>query len=361
MFIVCNLVCIMKEGIFLKVRLYGKSFARCLLGIALLVPAAWGCVEGYYILTHVATDDAYVAGDVAPISAQVSAVIQNVAVVDNQKVKKGELLLTLDSSDYIAVLGLKQAGYEEAKAEFQELTADEIRQKSLIAGAKANLEAAHEQRLMDDKTQSRDLGLLKQDALAQSRYDKAFTRQGVSRAQEQVAEQEVRTQETTLQQILAQKATQMIRIAQERYGVELARLDLDRTEIRAPWDGSVAQRAAVVGKYIQTGQAVLTLVRDDNLWITANFKETQIAGMKPGDPVDIDVDAFSGPMMKGWVDSLQPGSGSTFSLLPPENATGNFVKIVQRIPVKIVLDSSDSRVADLKIGMSVTVHVSKSR
>lgn len=331
------------------------------MGIALLIFAAWGSVEGYYILMHVATDDAYITGDVATISAQVSAVIQHVLVEDNQKVKKGELMLTLDSSDYAVALGLEQARYDELQAGYKELLADEVRQKSLIAGAKASLEAAHQQRLMDDKTQSRDLGLLKQHALAQSVYDEAFTRQGVSRAQEQVAAQEVRTQETALGQILAQQATQLTKIEQGRYGVEQARLNLDRTEIRAPWNGSVAQRGAVVGKYIQTGQAMLTLVKDEDLWITANFKETQIEGMKRGDPVDIAVDAFSGPMMKGWVDSLQPGSGSTFSLLPPENATGNFVKIVQRIPVKIVIDSADSRIADLKIGMSATVHVSKSR
>jgi membrane fusion protein (multidrug efflux system) len=267
-------------------------------GVLLLAAAA---AYWHYAEAHENTDDASIETHVIPISSKVSGQIQAVRVESNQRVKKGAPLIEIDPRDYQVKLDQARAEFSAAKAEALRAAVDAERAKQL----------------------------LNSDDLSRQSYDKA------------VADAEV----LKAKALLAEKKT------------AAAELDLSYTLITAPEDGKVTQKNAEQRAYVQVGQPLLAIVTDE-VWVIANFKETQLTRMRPGQEVSIKVDAFPGRTLKGHIDSIQSGTGSRFSLLPAENATGNFVKVVQRVPVKIVFDEP---VDDMMLvpGMSVvpTVHL----
>jgi len=221
-----------------------------------------------------------------------------------------------------------------------------------LARTRADLDGIETSAALAEKDLKRATELRKKEVISQSQYDQAESKAKDTLARKASAVAAVAEIEAAIEALQAQVTTQKFKIREAGTALSLARLDLGRTIITAPVAGRVAKKNVDEGKYVQPGQPLLAIVDDNSLWVVANFKETQLAHMKPGQPVDITVDAYPGVTFTGHVDSFQPGTGAVFSLLPPQNATGNFVKVVQRVPVKIVIDSKPDPAHPLRPGLS---------
>jgi membrane fusion protein (multidrug efflux system) len=306
---------------------------------------------------HVSTDDAYVQADTTVIAPKVSGYLRDVLVGDNQPVKAGQPLARIDDRDYAVAV-------EQAKADVTAAQAD-------VANVGANLD---EQQAVIDQTRSTvevdraNLTFMQQD---NARYS-SLARTGAGSVQnEQQAVSKLQIAQSTLQRdaaavTAAERRTEMLRaqlakaeavLAHDRAVQDQAVLNLSYTTIVAPVDGVVGNRSLRIGQYVQAGTQLMAVVPMHGVYVVANFKETQLTDVHAGQPVEIDVDMFPGTVVNGHVDSIAPASGQEFALLPPDNATGNFTKIVQRIPVKITLDAGDKLAGLLRPGMSVTPNV----
>lgn len=313
-----------------------------------------------YALSHESTDDAFVEGVVVPISSEVKGQVTKVFVEDNQQVNKGDILLEIFPEDFSRVVQTKESSLSSLAAEKQELRAT-IKVKTMsLARAKADLDAAENDAALAEKDLKRATDLRKEEVISQSQFDQAESRARSMASRRESARAAMAEAEAAIEALNAQLLTQTYRIKEADASAGLAKLDLSRTVVTAPISGRVAKKNVDAGKYIQQGQPLLAIVDDNDLWIVANYKETQIAHMKPGQAVDITVDAYPGVTFKGHVDSFQPGTGAAFSLLPPQNATGNFVKVVQRVPVKILIDSKPDPAYPLRPGLSVYPSVATS-
>lgn len=331
-----------------------------LLACLLAAGGAW-----YYVTTKdiETTDDAQVDGNVVAIAPKVGGYVATLAIRDNQHVKAGDLLIKIDPRDYIAARDQARAALSLAKAALENaqinLATTRISAPAKLVQAKAQVDLA---------VANRDLAVLNNNR--QIRLgDLATTQQSKDQALDQL-----RTAEATLaddkaqvdiaglvseavSQAQAQVDQAQAQVQQAQAQLDTAELNLGYTEIRAPQDGWVTTRNVQEGSFVQAGQSLFSLVTPD-VWITANFKESQLDRMRPGQTVDIDIDAYSHLRLKGHVDSIQLGTGSRFSAFPAENATGNFVKIVQRVPVKIVIDSGLDPNEPLPLGASADPTVS---
>ncbi|MGW8323172.1 MAG: HlyD family secretion protein [Thermodesulfobacteriota bacterium] len=307
-------------------------------------------------LTHESTDDAYVAGTVVPISAEVKGAVEKVLVTDNQPVTAGDLLLEINRDDYAAYLEEAEKVFLGFSAEENQIRASIREGEEALVEAGANLASAEAQEAFARKEMDRNTQLVEKDAVARLRYDQVVSQWQIAKARADAARAAVSKAEAAIQSLEARLKTQGFRTAKAKAALELAGINLARTQVRAPITGRVAKKNVDPGKYVQPGQPLLALVESE-VWVVANYKETQIEDLQVGQPVEIEVDAYPGVTFEGHVDSFQPGTGAVFSLLPPQNATGNFVKIVQRVPVKIVLDEEPDPAHPLWPGMSVVPHV----
>jgi membrane fusion protein, multidrug efflux system len=320
-----------------------------------------------YRATHVTTDDAFVEGNIHTIASKVPGTVRALHVRDNQAVKKGDLLVEIDETDLEVKVReassaveterrkLAENGHrlDTARKQVAEITAS-IR--AATAGAEAQ-EANLEQARLDMK---RAENLVKSEAISRERYDRTRTALGVNDAQLKAAREQVKrleaslsVQQSLLQQLEAALATQKSVIDNKAAVLDGARLSRSYTRLYAPVDGHVTKKAVVVGNQIAAGQPLMALVPLGDVWVIANFKETQVEKFRPGQKVEITVDTYPGKTFSGTMDSITAGTGSTFSLFPAENATGNYVKVVQRIPVKILLDADGDKDRVLRVGMSV--------
>ena len=302
--------------------------------------------------THESTDNAFVTGTIVPIAPEVRGRVVKVHIEDNVPVEAGQPLVEICRDDYINVLKQKEDAICRAKAEEQELKAAIHQRRETLAQARASLDAALAQEQLSEKELNRYKALQSQDVISQSQYDHVESQWKVAYAGRQAASASVDEAAAAIAALEARLATQEYKIKEAETGRNMAKLDLDRTIISAPVAGRVAMKKVDQGKYVQPGQPLLAIVKDET-WVIANFKETQIKKMSVGQSVDLKVDAYPGVVFKGRIESLQPGTGSVFSLLPPENASGNFVKVVQRIPVKIIVDSPFDPDHPLWPGLSV--------
>jgi membrane fusion protein (multidrug efflux system) len=310
-----------------------------------------------YYFSHESTDDAYVTGAVVPISAQVKGKVVTVSINDNQFVNAGDPLFEIESDDYAATMDQSEKGLLRLAAEENQMRAFLQEGKESMAKAQADLVSAKAKEDFAYKEIARYEELSKTRAVPQNELDRVRSQWRVAEASTKSAEAAVAQAQAGVQSLEAQLKTQKMKIAEAQASLELAKINLRRTQIKAPFTGRIAKKNVDPGKYAQPGQPLLSLVDARDTWIVANFKETEIMKMRVGQPVDIEVDAYPGMDFKGHIDSFQPGTGAVFSLLPPENATGNFVKIVQRVPVKIVLDSEPDPAHPLWPGLSVTPYV----
>ncbi len=304
---------------------------------------------------YASTDDAFVDGHVSQISAQVSARVTRVAIDDNQRVTAGQVLVELDPRDFQVRVDQAEAQRAQAAAQLQQAEAALIQLQAAIDQAEANVRVAEA-----------DLGQAQSDfaryravdarAISRQQVDTAAATAKSAQAKVDANRQAVAAAQANARAQQAQIEAARANLKAADVAVDNAQLQLSYTKITAPRDGTIAKRTVELGNYVNPGQALLAVVGNDR-WITANFKETQLAGMKPGQPVTISVDSCPDHGLDGTVDSIQPGSGSVFSSLPAENATGNYVKVVQRFPVKITIKDADAVRCQLSPGMSVVPSV----
>jgi membrane fusion protein, multidrug efflux system len=335
-------------------RQLGVLVAALLAGVGVAWYGQHWWTIGRYIET---TDDAYVGGDVTVIAPKVAGFIAEVAVTDNQAVHAGGLLVRLDDRDYRAALAKATAAVAGQQATLANLEATGKLQQAVIAQALAELTAtaAEINRSKYDVDRYRDLARdqtasVQRFQQADADYRKALAADARARAALQAAQEQLNVIDTQKQQAAAALAAALA----DR---DTAQLNLGYTELRAPIDGVVGNRSARAGAYATVGAQLISLVPARGLWVDANFKESQLAGMRAGMPATIAADVLPGEAFHGHVASLAPATGAVFSVLPPENATGNFTKIVQRVPVRVALDGDTATLGKLRPGLSVTASI----
>ena len=320
-----------------------------------------GAVGGWYWWTDwrflQSTDDAYVQSDVSLISPKIEGYIRKVRVADNQEVRDGAILFVIYDRDFKAKVAQAEAAVATEEAMIAPYESRLKLQQAMIDQAAAGL-----------KSTEADLSRAQQDY---KRYSSLMTSDFASRQRFEQAEADARKAEAALAKSRAALAAEQNQLAvlrslqreeeaklqQARANLRLAENDLDNTVIRAPISGIVGNRAGQVGQYVKPGTQLLSLVPLPQVYVTANFKETQLTRMRPGQIAEVSVDAYPDMTIEGRVESFAPASGAQFSLLPPDNATGNFTKIVQRVPVRIALPASGPLAGLLRPGLSVTVTV----
>jgi membrane fusion protein (multidrug efflux system) len=345
---------------------------RTLLAVgAAIVLAAGGALYIVVPKASVSTDAAYVQADAAVVAPKVRGLVARVLVRHNQRVRAGDPLVQIDSEEFDARVAAASAQMRNAeaqvaaaKASLVALDADQKLAQSNVALSQTLIASADAQHVRADADERRYEHLADSGAVARRDVDQyraaavtASSDAAHSRAALAVSRDQVGV-------VVARRATLEAAVAQAQAGVanaqaalDLARQDLSHTVIRAPIDGVVGDRQVQVGDFVEPGTRMLTLVPLDALYVTANFKETQVARMVAGQPAKIEVDSLGGPALRGEVESFAPGSGSTFSLLPFEPGTGNFTKIVQRVPVRIRFEPDQPNVQKLRPGLSTTVTV----
>ena len=300
------------------------------------------------------TNDAYVSGDVTPLSARVSGYITSVAVNDFQPVRQGDLIAVIDPSDYEAQLALARANLAAVQATLANLANQRDIQGALIRQAEATIDATDADVLRYSLEAARQRELLKEGtAGTRQLVEQADANAKRATAQRKLNDAQLDQQKAILAAIDIQEKQIRAQISAAEAQVTLAADNLRYTRIVAPADGLVGQRQVRPGQFVNVGTQVIAAVPLPNIWVIANYKETQMTNVRLGQPARVTVDAFPDRVFTGHVDSWSPGTGSTFALLPPDNATGNFTKVVQRVPVKIVLDKNDSLGSLVRPGMSV--------
>jgi membrane fusion protein, multidrug efflux system len=293
--------------------------------VATIVVLIWGSVYLVGAMSRESTDDAFITGHIVSVSARVSGYVDKVLANDNQFVRQGDVLVELDPRDFQVNLDIARANLSAAQA---------AETQSRAQASMASVESSRTEK--DYK-----------------RYQQLFdANAGVTQQQLDNASAAASSTRAHLDSANGQIAAAQAKIAEAKAAVEQAELNLSYTKIIAPQAGLITKKSVEQGEHITTGQPLLMIVPPE-IWVVANFKETQLKHMKPGQQVTIKVDAYSGKTFRGHIDSIQAGTGSIFSLLPPENATGNYIKVVQRVPVKIIFDEDPNNLKTLSPGMSV--------
>jgi membrane fusion protein (multidrug efflux system) len=326
--------------------------------VVLLAAAVW--YGQYWWLTGrflVSTDDAYVGVHAATLAAKVPGYVAAVATNDNAKVHEGEVVATLDDGDYRIAVDAAHANIATQEATIERIGKQVIAQQAAVEQAKAQLASANANSTRADLELKRQQQLAVQQFASQQKLEQAQSDRDQSLASVLGAKAAVEAADTNVAVLKAQQQEAARALDQLKSTLAKAERDLSFTTIRAPFAGTIGNRAIQTGDYVQSGQRLASLVPLDDIYVDANFKETQLGDLHAGQPVSISVDALDGHAIAGTVDSVAPASGSVFSLLPPDNATGNFTKVVQRIPVRIRVPAKVGAEEVLRPGMSVVVTV----
>jgi len=303
------------------------------------------------------TNDAYLQADQVNVASRVAGFVEEVYVRDNEAVIIGQPLAKLDERDPRARLEQALAQAQQANAAIAQVRAQIGQQHAQIAELRAQLEVSRTQSRFADKQVERYTGLVKAGAETDERYDQLRQSRDQSHAQIQKDAAAVLAAERTIETYTARIQEAQAQIEQAQAQARRAQVDLDATLLRASINGRVGDKTVRIGEYIQPGDRLMTLVPVHDVYLVANFKETQIGHMRIGQPASIAVDALDGHEIHGSVESFSPGTGAQFALIPPNNATGNFTKIVQRVPVRIRLHTPDNLRGLLVPGLSVTVDI----
>ena len=342
--------------------------------IVLAVLLYFGIAYLVGVFTHESTDDAFIAGHIVSIAPRISGQVTAVHVLDNQMVRSNDLLVEIDPADFGITVAQKEAAAVSSGANFRTIVAAYQLMRAKVATAEAtarksqsDADAAEATAKWAKMDLDRAEDLRKQNTVSQRELDAAQTANLKAQADFKSAQQaveEVNSKVTEAERTLAaafeQKDMALSQFNEAQTNVAAAKLNLSYTRIFAPSDGRITRKEIVPGDYVQVGQQLMSLVEMD-VWVLANFKESQLKKMSPGQPVTVAIDALGGREFAAHVDSVQAGSGAQFSLLPPENATGNFVKVIQRVPVKIVFDEPLPGDHVIGPGLSVTPSVQVSK
>lgn len=303
-----------------------------------------------YYATHVTTDDAYVRADIAQITPRISGTVTKVPVENNWRVKRGQILVRLDPRDYEVRLAEARANLEKARQTIDELTESAKAAEARVAVARAQAAQARQdfQRIRM---------LFQKQFISAQEFDHANAAYETTSAQLDQAKKELSQAMAALGGNLGAPPDKHAIVQQALAAVRQAALNLSYCTVTSPIDGWVSQKAVQVGQHVQPGQELMAVVPLQAIYVEANYKETELTGVRVGQPVEIRADIYPGQVFRGRVDSLSAGTGAAFSLLPPENATGNWVKVTQRVPVKIALDRPLPSGRPLRVGLSVVVTI----
>ncbi len=327
--------------------------AIALVGLTLIL-RAWQLWP--FTSDHVHTDDAYVRGQVTVLAPQVSGYVTEVLARDFDRVKRGQPLLRIDDRSYRQKVDQAEAALAEARAQLANSVQSQAQNRAQIASAQANLAAGQAERQRTGTELQRYEALAAQQLVSSSDRDKLRASAQAASAGVAQSQAAIRIAEENLTATRVARQGLEARVASARAALELARIDLDNTVVRAPRDGQLSEASVRLGQYVTAGTQLLFLVPDAP-WVVANFKEGQTWKMATGQPATFSVDAFQGQHLRGHVEQIAPATGSEFAVLKPDNASGNFTKVVQRLPVRIAIDAGQPLAARLRPGMSVVVDV----
>jgi membrane fusion protein (multidrug efflux system) len=358
-----------------------RKWALGIFFVASVTTVVSGAFYWWWRQTHITTDDAFVEGRIHPVATRIQGTVAEVLVDDNQPVKKGQSLVRIDLEPYAVRVAAAASALSAASADLNASRSDTkaagedlaaaraqiVQMRAAVEAARAKVALAEARLAQADRDAERARNLFERHSISRERNEKAQTEGLVAKAQGDVAREELRlaeaalpAQEALIAQRMAVLGQREARIGQR--GADLkqkestlaeAKLYQGYTEVVAPADGYITRKNVEAGQVVSPGQLLLAVASLSDVWVVANYKETQIEKIRPGLPAKIRVDTYPGKEFKGTVESIMAGTGSAFSLFPPENATGNYVKVVQRVPVKIVLEKGEDPGHLLRIGMSV--------
>jgi Multidrug resistance efflux pump len=333
-----------------------KIFLRIIaLGLSALV--LWGVTSWTLAFRLVRTDNAFVQTDITSIAPKVAGYITELPVNDNSPVKAGDLLFVIDPRDYMAKAEQAAANVRAAESTVANGEAGILLQHSVIGQAEAQLAIAEAVQKRATQELARQSSLRREKATTEQNFEDSIRDKAQADAALSGAKASLEVQIKQLDVLAAQLSSARAGLDQAKASLSLARLDLEHCRVSAPVDGVIGNRKARVGRYVTPGTTLLDLVPLEDVWIVANFKETQLESLSKGQRVTIIADGYPQTPLTGTVESFAPGSGAAFSLIPPDNATGNFIRVVQRVPVKITLDDNPLK-GVLVPGLSVQVTVS---
>jgi len=330
---------------------------RVILISVLLIAAYFGYKKLNYEMHHETTDNAQVEARFVPILPRIAGYVKALHVEDYSEVKKDSLLAEIDDSELALQLEEMEADLAQAETDIQNARASQTNTGASINSAKANLEVAQTRK---DKAQhdfERDQNLFKDGAITQKQFDDSKANLDVATKQLEATKNDVNVAQTKTGIIEAQLKKAEAQIAVKKARIEQQKLKLSYTKIYSTADGKIGKRNVDVGQFVQAGAPLFTIINDKQFWVVANFKETQLEHVKIGQEVEIKMDAYKNQPIKGKIVSISDATGAKFSLLPPDNATGNFVKVTQRVPVKIEIEDADKYKDLLRAGMSVEVAI----
>ncbi|VIO66984.1 HlyD family secretion protein [Bradyrhizobium ivorense] len=325
------------------------------LGFVAVATTRWDAWVGS--ATIQTTNDAYVRAELTQLASRVSGEVLNVAVSDFQRVKAGDLLVQIDPADYQAQVAQAEAGVVGAQAVLDNLNNQVELQYATIAQAEASRLSAEAQETLARQEDERQQSLSQTDAGTRQRLEQATAAYAKAQADVRASRAVVAAQRHQLEVLQGTKKQRAADLDGAKAQLAQAKLKLGYTRIVAPFDGVTGERQVQPGDYVNIGTNLVNVVPLPNVYVIANYKETQLTNVRPGQPVEVTVDTFSGQKLRGTVERIAPASGSQFALLPPDNATGNFTKVVQRIPVRIQFDKGQPLLERLLPGMSVVTRI----
>ena len=341
-----------------------KRIVLLVVGLALLAGLVWGVKQWLYGRSHESTDNAQVDGHLVPVLSKVSGYVTRVNVAENDRVRADSVLVTIDEREYAVRLAQADADLAAARAaaggggvegQAQAAVANASGQQAALtantAAARANLVKAE-----NDLRRMREL--VANQVVSRQQLDAAQAAADAARAQLTAAQNNAGAAGAGVANAQAGVRLAQARLASMQAARDNAQLQLSYTKVTSPVSGVVSRKQVEVGQLVQAGQPLLTVVSDTGVWVTANFKETQLSDLKVGQPAELDIDAYGGCQAKGIVESVSAATGAKFALLPPDNATGNFTKVVQRVPARIKITEGCGKDHPLRPGMSVFAHVS---
>jgi membrane fusion protein (multidrug efflux system) len=340
-----------------------RRIVMIIVGIGILLVLVWGVKTWLYGRAHESTDNAQVDGHLVPILAKVSGYVTRVNVAENDRVRADSVLVTIDEREYAVRLAQADAdlaaaraaaggsGVEgQAQAAVANASGQQAALKATVGAARANLVKAEA-----DLRRMREL--VAKQVVSRQQLDAAQAASDAARAQFNASESNAGAAGAGVANAQAGVRLAQARLAAMQAARENAALQLSYTRVTSPVTGIISRKQVEVGQLVQAGQPMLTVVSDTGVWITANFKETQLVDLKVGEPVELEIDAYGGCAAKGKVESLSAATGAKFALLPPDNATGNFTKVVQRVPIRVAITQGCGSDHPLRPGMSVVAHV----
>ncbi|MEN0054557.1 MAG: HlyD family secretion protein [Mucilaginibacter sp.] len=330
-----------------------------ILGVLLIGGIIFGIKEYIYFSKHIDTDDAQIDGDISPVVTRVGGYVDSIYFEENTHVNANQPLVKIDDRDYKVKLEQAQAAQVGASAGINVNQSQIFATQANSASARAQVasNAARLEKVQKDYARYADL--VKDGSVTQQQFDQAKSDLDVAKANLKASQDQYKAAVEQIGTTRSQLKVTITGVSQRQVDIDFAKLQLSYTKIKAPTSGLVSKKSIQLGQLVQAGQTLFSIINDNSLYITANFKETQLDEMKSGQKVDIEVDAYSDLKLEGTVYNFSPATGAKFSLLPPDNATGNFVKVVQRVPVKIKINASKEVLDRLRPGMSVKVSVIK--